>query len=174
MIGHWLALLSSWLPGKIKPDQLRRVVAHLAPSRQGVLGIPWAITRVELPQLLPPPLATALAAAPGQADHLVQLRSHLYRIPVTFTFMFFLKKQPLSGFSGLSIVFLRPCPAAAQTLSELFGPPKDQWSMPGASPRHPETHTLWIGDGFDVVSEMTVYNTGALTFELPRMSLSVK
>lgn len=170
ILGHWFTLLISRLFPSVSADQLRKIVAELAPDRRSVLRIPWGTSRAQVPNLLPQPVAEAVAKSPGKSEQLLIARGcYLFGVRITLTFEF--KEEHRPGLSGLDVDLGPPCRHMVSTLAQLFGPPMLQSLMPSLAPGHPETHTLWAADGFDVRSQMTVYGTGSITFTLPDLEI---
>lgn len=168
MLGSVFAHLLAWLLGSIPPDDMRRILASIPANSQGVLNIDWGAQREQILQALPASLVQSIAANAGRNPDILQGRVSLGRHPLTFTFL--LRD---SRFYSLTVGIVQRCRAMNDVVSSIYGQPIMEWPMPGNGGQI-ERHTLWACDGFEVLTELTPFNTGSLVVQMPQLSKALK
>jgi hypothetical protein len=162
-LAHLVARIVLRMRGQIPSNHMAAILDSIPVDASGVLNVPWGSTRAEVLAIAPKPIVDSILAKPGKNPDILRGRASLGGYSAAYTFML-----DSSGFYSLAVELLQPCPTMNQVVSAKYGSARLEWPMPG-----PEQHTLWVGDGFEVLTELTRYHTGSLVFQRPRRSVSL-
>lgn len=168
MIRRFLGFLITRLLGAVPSDKMVRILASHPVDARGVLNIPWGSTRTEILQSAPASVVDAVLSKPGRNPDILQGSGSLEGHSATLTFLL-----NESGFYSLSVAIRQRCPSLNENVSALYGPPVHSWPMPGWLGK-PEIHTLWVREGFEIVTEVNEFDIGIFVLQVPTLSTALK